>query len=72
MRLYKDQRILLRKNMKIATVVKKVQNKEKWIVTYYNENNKFVHDIISEIDIVDDMEYEKIKKRINLINEILK
>jgi hypothetical protein len=71
MRLYTDQKVLLRKNMKMATVIKKVTDKEKWIVSYYDENNKFVHDVISELDIIDDSEYEIIKRRINLINKIL-
>jgi hypothetical protein len=71
MKLYKNQKVLLRKNMKMATVVKKVTNKDKWIVTYYDQNNKFVYDVISEIDIIDDLEYEIIKRRINLINKIL-
>lgn len=71
MRLYTDQKVLLRKNMKMATVIKKVTDKDKWIVSYYDQNNKFVHDVISELDIIDDSEYEIIKRRINLINKIL-
>jgi hypothetical protein len=57
--------------MKMATIVKKVVDKDKWIVSYYNESNKFVHDVIGEVDIINDDEYEIIKKRINLINKIL-
>lgn len=72
MRLYTDQKVLLRKNMKMATVIKKVADKDKWIVSYYDQNNKFVHDVVSELDIIDDLEYEIIKRRINLINKILK
>jgi len=71
MRYYTDQKVLLRKNMKMATIVKKVVDKDKWIVSYYNESNKFVHDVIGEVDIINDDEYEIIKKRINLINKIL-
>ena len=71
MRLYTDQKVLLRKNMKMATVIKKVVDKDKWIVSYYDQNNKFVHDVVSELDIIDDLEYEIIKRRINLINKIL-
>lgn len=71
MRLYTDQKVLLRKNMKMATVIKKVADKDKWIVSYYDQNNKFVHDVVSELDIIDDLEYEIIKRRINLINKIL-
>jgi hypothetical protein len=57
--------------MKMATVIKKVADKDKWIVSYYDQNNKFVHDVVSELDIIDDLEYEIIKRRINLINKIL-
>ena len=57
--------------MKIAQVIKKITNKEKWIVTYY-ENNKLKYSVIGEIDIIEEDEYEVIKKRINTINEILK
>ena len=71
MRLYTDQKILLRKNMKMATVIKKVADKDKWVVSYYDENNKFVYDVVSDLDIIDDNEYEIIKSRINLINKIL-
>lgn len=71
MRFYTDQRVLLRKNMKMATIVKKVTGKDKWIVNYYDENNKFVHDVITELDVIDEVEYEKIKHRIDLINKIL-
>jgi hypothetical protein len=71
MRIYPRQQVLLRDNMKIAQVIKKITNKEKWIVTYY-ENNKLKYSVIGEIDIIEEDEYEVIKKRINTINEILK
>ena len=71
MRYYTDQKVLLRKNMKMATIVKKVKDKEKWIVNYYDLDNKFVHDVVGEVDIINDDEYEIIKRRINLINKIL-
>lgn len=71
MKLYNKQKILLRENMKIAEVIKKIPNKEKWLVSYY-ENNKLRHSIISEIDIIEEDEYLIIKNRINTINNILK
>lgn len=71
MRYHVNQKVLLRKNMKMATIVKKVTGKNKWIVNYYDLDNKFVHDVISEVDIINDDEYEIIKNRINLINKIL-
>jgi hypothetical protein len=72
MRLYPKQQVLLRENMKIAQVVRKIDNKEKWLVSYYDDNNKFKYVVISEMDIIEESEYEIIKKRINTINDILK
>ena len=72
MRLYTRQQVLLRENMKIAQVVKKLTDKEKWLVSYYDDNNKFKYAVISEMDIIEENEYEIIKKRINTINDILK
>ena len=71
MKLYPKQQVLLRDNMKIAQVVRKIDNKEKWLVSFY-DNNKLKYSVISEMDIIEDDEYEIIKKRINTINEILK
>jgi hypothetical protein len=72
MRLYTRQQVLLRENMKIAQVVKKINNQEKWLVSYYDDNNKFKYAVVSEMDIIEESEYEIIKKRINTINDILK
>lgn len=71
MKIYNKQKILLRENMKIAEVIKKIPNKEKWLVSYY-ENNKLRYSIISEVDIIEEDEYIVIKNRINTINNILK
>ena len=72
MRLYPKQQVLLRENMKIAQVVRKIDNKEKWLVSYYDDSNKFKYAVISEMDIIEESEYEIIKRRINTINDILK
>lgn len=72
MRLYPKQQVLLRENMKIAQVVKKLTDKEKWLVSYYGDNNKFKYTVVSEMDIIEENEYEVIKRRINTINDILK
>jgi hypothetical protein len=72
MRLYPKQQVLLRENMKIAQVVRKIDNKEKWLVSYYDDSNKFKYSVISEMDIIEESEYEIIKRRINTINDILK
>jgi hypothetical protein len=72
MRLYTRQQVLLRENMKIAQVVKKINNQEKWLVSYYDDNNKFKYAVVSEMDIIEENEYEIIKRRINIINDILK
>jgi hypothetical protein len=72
MRLYPKQQVLLRENMKIAQVIKKLKHDKKWLVSYYDEFNKFKYIVISEVDIIEQNEYEIIKKRINTINDILK
>ena len=72
MRLYPKQQVLLRENMKIAQVVRKIEGKEKWLVSYYDDHNKFKYAVIEEVDIIEENEYEIIKKRINTINDILK
>lgn len=72
MRLYPKQQVLLRENMKIAQVVRKIEGKEKWLVSYYDDHNKFKYAVIEEVDIIEENEYEIIKNRINTINEILK
>lgn len=67
MNYYKGCTILLR-NLKKATVVKKIKND--YLVNYYIDN-KLVHDLITEYDIIDEDEYEIIKNRINLINKLI-
>jgi len=69
MRYYTDQHVLLRKNMKMGQIVKKID--EKYLVSYYDSNNKLKYDIITEIDVIDEEEYAVIKNRINTINKII-
>lgn len=72
MRLYPKKQVLLRENMKVGQVVKKLETVNKWLVSYYDDNNKFKYVVIEEMDIIEENEYEIIKNRINTINEILK
>ncbi len=67
-RYYTDQRVLLRKNMKSGQIVKPYE--DKYVVSYY-DGGSLKYDIITEMDVIDDKEYEIIRKRINLINKIL-
>jgi len=67
---YADQRVLLRKNMKLGQIVKSLKKDNKYVVSYY-EGSVLKYDIVTELDIIDDKEYEIIRKRINLINKIL-
>lgn len=66
---YIKQKIILRKNLKIGEIVKVIKNN--YLVSYYNSDNKLEYDIISNQDIIEEDEYEKIKNRVNLINKIL-
>jgi len=55
--------------MKMGQIVKKID--EKYLVSYYDSNNKLKYDIITEIDVIDEEEYAVIKNRINTINKII-
>ena len=69
MRYYTDQKVLLRKYLKIGSIVKSLP-RNKYLVSYYEEN-KLKYDIITEEDIMDEKEYDVIKNRINTINKLL-
>lgn len=71
MKRYINQRVLLRKNLKIGQIVKVLPN-EFFLVSYYDDNNKFNYLLVSELDIIEESEYEIIRNRINTINKILK
>lgn len=70
-KLFPNDQVLLRDYLKIAKVVKKVKNKEEYLVSFYDKENKFTYLIIDESDIMSVGEYELIKKRNNRINNIL-
>jgi len=69
---YIGDRVLLSKNLKIATIVKIREDNDKYVVSYYNESNKFVHELITDDDIMEPDEYEKVRTRNNNIRDILK
>jgi enolase len=69
MRYYPDQKVLLRKYLKLGSVVKSLP-RNKYLVSYYEEN-KLKYDIITEEDIMDEKEYDVVKNRINTINKLL-
>lgn len=71
MKRYINQRVLLRKNLKIGQISKILPNNF-FLVSYYDENNKFNYLLISDDDIIEESEYEIIRNRINTINKILK
>ena len=66
---YTDQKIIMRKNLLLGQIVKILPN-DRFLVSYY-ENNKFKYDIIEKEEIVDEEEYEIIRKRINTINKLI-
>ena len=69
MKLYLEQKIILRKNLKLGKIEKKLPNKL-YLVSYYNDTNKLQYDLIDEGDILDEKEYEIIKNRNNRINKL--
>lgn len=70
MKRWEEQNILIRDLMKMGKIVK-VLNEDKYLISYYNERNKFKYRIIDESDIIDEKEYEIIRKRTNRINKLL-
>lgn len=68
-RYYKNQKVLLRKNLKLGQIIKYLPD-SKYLVSYY-ENNILEYDVITDVDVVDKEEYEVIRNRINLINKLL-
>ena len=68
---YEGQNILLRDSIKIASIVKKLDG-DKYLCSYYDDKNKFKYRIITEMDVMDEKEYEIFRQRINSINDILK
>jgi hypothetical protein len=67
---YKNQKVILRRGLVMAQIIKTLPN-EKFLVSFYDEKNKFKYEIIEEAEIIDNMEYNIIKSRINKINIIL-
>jgi hypothetical protein len=69
---FTGQTILLRDTLKLASIVKKLDDNERYLCSYYDENNKFKYKVITEMDVMDEEEYEIYRKRMNSINELLK
>jgi len=69
-RYYLGQKVFLRKNFKMGKVVKKLTDKNKYLVSFYCEN-RLVYDVISPSDIIDEEEYQIIRNRINTINRLI-
>lgn len=70
MRRWEEQNVLMRDLMKIGKIVK-VMEDDRYLVSYYDERNKFKYRMITEADIIDQEEYEIIRKRVNSINKLL-
>lgn len=71
MYLFIGQKVLIRDVFKMSKIIKKLES-GKMLVEYYDDNNKLKYKVISEIDIIDENEYVKIKNRNNTINKFLK
>lgn len=71
MKYYISEKVLLKKNIKVATIIKKNKEDNSYIVSFYL-NNKLVYDRIYEDDIMTEDEYNVYKDRTNTINDILK
>jgi hypothetical protein len=70
MKRWEEQNVLIRDLMKMGKIVK-ILNEDRYLVSYYDEKNKFKYRIIEDSDIIDEKEYEIIRKRTNRINKLL-
>ncbi len=63
--------VIIRQGLYKAKIDKKIPDKELWVVSYYDENNKYTTRIIGENEVIEENEYNKIKERHNKINKLL-
>lgn len=66
-----NDKVLLRSNMKMATILKRIKASDQYLISFYDFENKLKYKIVEDVDIIDEKEYEIIKKRINTINKLL-
>lgn len=69
MKRFENQNIIIRDILKIGKIVKILPN-EKYLISYYDSKNIFKYKLIDECDIVEEDEYNIIKKRVNGINRL--
>lgn len=63
--------VILRHGLYKAKIEKKISDQELWVVSFYDENNKYTTRIIREDEVIEENEYNKIKERHNKINKLL-
>lgn len=63
--------VILRHGLYKAKIEKKITDKELWVVSYYDETNKYTTRIIRKDEVIEENEYNKIKERHNKINKLL-
>lgn len=63
--------VILRHGLYKAKIEKKITDKELWVVSYYDETNKYTTRIIRKNEVIEENEYNKIKERHNKINKLL-
>lgn len=65
--------VLLKKNFKLATIIKKSPvNEWEFVVYYYDSDNNIIFDVITEDDVLPPANYEKIKNRNNRIKRLFR
>lgn len=69
MRLHIDKKVLLRDHLKIGTIIRKIG--DKYLVTYYDTQNRLTYNLITEDDVISEEEYKIIRNRVNTINRII-
>lgn len=63
--------VILRSGLYKAKIEKKIIGQNLWVVSYYDEQNKYQIRIIGEYEVIEENEYNKIKERHNKINKLL-
>ncbi len=67
---YIGQHIVTRKDLRKVIIEKISKDSIHYFISYFLTHNRLVYDIITEADILSEEEYDKIKFRVNKINNL--
>ena len=64
--------VVLKGSLIKAKVERVNEDKEKYLVSYYDKENKYHCEVLTREDILSEEEYEQLKTRINKINKVMR